>query len=113
MWFHKNTVIDIHVKHPSPQHEPTPLRTLNLLLPNPTNNHPIHHPIRAPMTSTLRLGQILKGSLSTYTITKQLHSSVWLATYLPPPHFPHRTNITPQEPRRGKNHRQERAALAS
>ncbi|KFZ12317.1 hypothetical protein V502_07148 [Pseudogymnoascus sp. VKM F-4520 (FW-2644)] len=34
------------------------------------------------MTSTLRLGQILKGSLSTYTITKQLHSSIWLATNL-------------------------------
>ncbi|OBT75111.1 hypothetical protein VF21_05498 [Pseudogymnoascus sp. 05NY08] len=34
------------------------------------------------MTSTLRLGQILKGSLSTYTITKQLQDSVWVATNL-------------------------------
>ncbi|OBT60781.1 hypothetical protein VE03_09959 [Pseudogymnoascus sp. 23342-1-I1] len=34
------------------------------------------------MSSTLRLGEILKGNLSTYTITKQLHPSVWLATNL-------------------------------
>ncbi|KFY43571.1 hypothetical protein V495_03882 [Pseudogymnoascus sp. VKM F-4514 (FW-929)] len=34
------------------------------------------------MTTTLRLGQILKGNLSTYTLTKQLHDSVWLATNL-------------------------------
>ncbi|OBT86263.1 hypothetical protein VE02_05865 [Pseudogymnoascus sp. 03VT05] len=34
------------------------------------------------MTSTLRLGQILKGSLSSYTITKQLQDSVYLATNL-------------------------------
>ncbi|KFY05428.1 hypothetical protein V491_09138, partial [Pseudogymnoascus sp. VKM F-3775] len=34
------------------------------------------------MTTTLRLGQILKGTLSTYTLTKQLQGSVWLATNL-------------------------------
>ncbi|KFX97766.1 hypothetical protein O988_04689 [Pseudogymnoascus sp. VKM F-3808] len=34
------------------------------------------------MTTTLRLGQILKGNQSIYTLTKHLHDSVWLATNL-------------------------------
>lgn len=33
------------------------------------------------MASLLRLGQLLKGRASTYTITKQLHECIWLATY--------------------------------
>ncbi|KAH8727009.1 serine/threonine protein kinase [Phaeosphaeriaceae sp. PMI808] len=31
------------------------------------------------MASLFRLGQLLKGRASTYTITKQLHESIWLA----------------------------------
>lgn len=34
-----------------------------------------------PMASLFRLGQLLKGKASTYIITKQLHESIWLATY--------------------------------
>lgn len=32
--------------------------------------------------SLFRLGQLLKGKASIYTITKQLHESIWLATYM-------------------------------
>ncbi|KFZ09115.1 hypothetical protein V501_05700 [Pseudogymnoascus sp. VKM F-4519 (FW-2642)] len=32
------------------------------------------------MAALFRLGQLLKGKASTYTITKQLHESIWLAT---------------------------------
>jgi hypothetical protein len=31
--------------------------------------------------SLFRLGQFLKGKANTYTITKQLHESIWLVTY--------------------------------
>jgi hypothetical protein len=34
------------------------------------------------MASLFRLGQLLKGKASIYTITKQLHESIWLATYM-------------------------------
>jgi hypothetical protein len=34
------------------------------------------------MASLFRLGQLLKGKAATYTITKQLHESIWLATYV-------------------------------
>lgn len=33
------------------------------------------------MASIFWLGQLLKGKASTYTITKQLHECIWLATY--------------------------------
>lgn len=33
------------------------------------------------MAAHFRLGQLLKGKASTYAITKQLHESIWLATY--------------------------------
>jgi hypothetical protein len=33
------------------------------------------------MASPFRLGQLLRGSVGTYTIQKQLHGSIWLATY--------------------------------
>jgi len=33
------------------------------------------------MASLFRLGQLLKGKVSIYTITRQLHESIWLATY--------------------------------
>lgn len=33
------------------------------------------------MTSGSGTGQLFKGKVSAYTITKQLHQSVWLAVY--------------------------------
>ncbi|KAF2189963.1 kinase-like protein [Zopfia rhizophila CBS 207.26] len=43
-------------------------------------SNPLSIPPSSPiMTSPFRLGQILKGKLSVYTITKQLHQSIWLA----------------------------------
>lgn len=35
------------------------------------------------MATTLAFGQVLKGRREVYTITKQLHDCVWLATYAP------------------------------
>ena len=34
------------------------------------------------MASLFRLGQLLRGNVGTYTIQKQLHESIWLATYV-------------------------------
>lgn len=34
------------------------------------------------MASLFRLGQLLRGSAGTYIIQKQLHESIWLATYV-------------------------------
>lgn len=33
------------------------------------------------MASLFRLGQLLKGRMGTYTVTKQLHEPIWLAAY--------------------------------
>ncbi len=33
------------------------------------------------MSSLFRLGQLLNGKLSVYTVTKQLHPAIWLAMY--------------------------------
>lgn len=33
------------------------------------------------MSPLFRLGQLLKGKMGVYTVTKQLHQSIWLALY--------------------------------
>jgi hypothetical protein len=38
-------------------------------------------PIYFTMGSLLQVGQLLRGKASTYIINKQLHESIWLATY--------------------------------
>jgi len=34
------------------------------------------------MVGVIKLGQVLNGKLSIYTITKEIHNGIWLAKYL-------------------------------